>query len=161
MLRTTQMTDHSRSLTDLVPLSQLVHDSIMACDVDVRASLLQNIVVVGNTSLTKGLTERLDVELAGLLPSVSHHSSFFFKFHNMKKRRELMNSKRSKSIHLRYLSKGNTQVGWEVVYLLHLVLSINSGLRKMNMRNMECRSFIRVSGLCFIFCDGKSKSADF
>ena len=71
MLRTTQTTDHSRSLKDLVPLSQLVHDSIMACDVDVRASLLQNIVVVGNTSLTKGLTERLDVELAGLLPSVS------------------------------------------------------------------------------------------
>jgi hypothetical protein len=72
MLRTTQTTDHSRSLKDLVPLSQLVHDSIMACDVDVRASLLQNIVVVGNTSLTKGLTERLDVELAGLLPSVSY-----------------------------------------------------------------------------------------
>jgi actin-related protein len=45
----------------------------MACDVDVRASLLQNIVVVGNTSLTKGLTERLDVELAGLLPSVSYY----------------------------------------------------------------------------------------
>lgn len=42
----------------------------MACDVDVRASLLQNIVVVGNTSLTRGLIERLDVELAGLMPSV-------------------------------------------------------------------------------------------
>jgi actin-like protein 6A len=54
-----------------VPLSQLVHDSIMACDVDVRAALLQNIVVVGNTSLTRGLTERLDVELANLMPSVS------------------------------------------------------------------------------------------
>ncbi|RXK42026.1 brg1-associated factor b [Tremella mesenterica] len=52
-----------------VSLSQLVHDSIMACDVDVRAPLLQNIVVVGNTSLIKGLTERLDVELAALLPS--------------------------------------------------------------------------------------------
>jgi actin-like protein 6A len=43
----------------------------MACDVDVRAALLQNIVVVGNTSLTRGLTERLDVELANLMPSVS------------------------------------------------------------------------------------------
>jgi hypothetical protein len=41
----------------------------MACDVDIRASLLQNIVVVGNTSLTRGLTERLDVELALLMPS--------------------------------------------------------------------------------------------
>jgi actin-related protein len=43
----------------------------MACDVDVRASLLQNIVVVGNASFTKGMIERLDVELAGLMPSVS------------------------------------------------------------------------------------------
>lgn len=70
-LRTTPTGDHSHSLKDVVPLSQLVHDSIMACDVDVRASLLQNIVVVGNTSLTRGLTERLDLELAQLLPSVS------------------------------------------------------------------------------------------
>ena len=70
-LRVTKNTPHSHSLKDLVSLSQLVHDSIMACDVDVRAALLQNIVVVGNTSLTKGLTERLDLELAALMPSVS------------------------------------------------------------------------------------------
>lgn len=62
-------TEHSRSLRDLVSLSQLVHDSVMACDVDVRASLLQNIVVVGNTALTRGLIERLDVELAATMPS--------------------------------------------------------------------------------------------
>ncbi|WWC69200.1 uncharacterized protein I206_103137 [Kwoniella pini CBS 10737] len=68
-LRGISNTDHSHSLKDLVSLSQLVHDSIMACDVDVRASLLQNIVVVGNTSLTRGLIERLDVELAALMPS--------------------------------------------------------------------------------------------
>lgn len=71
LLRATPSGDHSHSLKDAVPLSQLVHDSVMACDVDVRAALLQNIVVVGNTSLTRGLTERLDVELAQLLPSVS------------------------------------------------------------------------------------------
>ena len=65
-----QSGDHAHSLKDLVPLHQLVHDSIMACDVDVRAALLQNIVVVGNTSLTKGLIERLDVELAAIMPSV-------------------------------------------------------------------------------------------
>ncbi|WVW82809.1 hypothetical protein I302_104821 [Kwoniella bestiolae CBS 10118] len=68
-LRSITNTDHSHSLKDLVSLSQLVHDSIMACDVDVRAALLQNIVVVGNTSLTRGLIERLDVELAALMPS--------------------------------------------------------------------------------------------
>ncbi|KAK4689758.1 actin-related protein 4, partial [Tremellales sp. Uapishka_1] len=65
----TPSSESSHSLKELVPLSQLVHDSIMACDVDVRAALLQNIVVVGNTSLIKGLTERLDVELAALMPS--------------------------------------------------------------------------------------------
>lgn len=70
-LRATPSGEHSHSLKDVVSLSQLVHDSIMACDVDVRAALLQNIVVVGNTSLTRGLVERLDVELATLLPSVS------------------------------------------------------------------------------------------
>ncbi|KAK1925107.1 53 kda brg1-associated factor b [Papiliotrema laurentii] len=68
-LRTVETGPHAHSLKDLVSLSQLVHDSIMACDVDVRASLLQNIVVVGNTSLTRGFTERLDLELAGLMPS--------------------------------------------------------------------------------------------
>ncbi|ORY29990.1 53 kda brg1-associated factor b [Naematelia encephala] len=68
VLRTVVSGPHSHSLKDLVPLHQLVHDSIMACDVDVRAALLQNIVVVGNTSLTRGLCERLDFELAGLLP---------------------------------------------------------------------------------------------
>ncbi|KAK8869539.1 hypothetical protein IAR55_000105 [Kwoniella newhampshirensis] len=68
-LRVTPNSDHSHSLKDLVSLSQLVHDSIMSCDVDVRAALLQNIVVVGNTSLTRGLIERLDVELAAVMPS--------------------------------------------------------------------------------------------
>ena len=42
----------------------------MACDVDIRAALLQNIVVVGNGAATRGLTERLDWELAALMPSV-------------------------------------------------------------------------------------------
>lgn len=70
-LRLTQTTEHSHSLKDLVSLSQLVHDSIMSCDVDVRAALLQNIVVVGNGAGIKGLTERLDMELAQLMPSVS------------------------------------------------------------------------------------------
>lgn len=69
LLRATPSGDHSHSLKDTVPLSQLVHDSVMACDVDVRAALLQNIVIVGNTSLTRGLTERLDRELALLMPS--------------------------------------------------------------------------------------------
>lgn len=70
-LRATPSSEHSHSLKDSVPLHQLVHDSIMACDVDVRAALLQNIVIVGNTTLTRGLTERLDAELAILLPSVN------------------------------------------------------------------------------------------
>lgn len=70
-LRMLETGSHAHSLKDLVSLPQLVHDSIMSCDVDVRGALLQNIVVVGNTSLTRGLTERLDVELANLMPGVS------------------------------------------------------------------------------------------
>lgn len=65
----------------MVSLSQLVHDSIMSCDVDVRAALLQNIVVVGNGAGIKGLTERLDMELAKLMPSVSFTPSFQIIFH--------------------------------------------------------------------------------
>ncbi|WVQ78623.1 hypothetical protein IAT38_000709 [Cryptococcus sp. DSM 104549] len=68
-LRAAQEGPHSRSLNDVVPIGQLVHDSIMACDVEVRAALLQNIVVVGNTSLTRGFTERLDMELAATMPN--------------------------------------------------------------------------------------------
>lgn len=67
----TPSSDHSHSLKEAVPLAQLVHDSIMACDVDIRAALLQNIVVVGNGAGIKGLTERLDADLSGLLPGVS------------------------------------------------------------------------------------------
>lgn len=74
----TPSSEHSHSLKDAVPLHQLVHDSIMACDVDVRAALLQNIVIVGNTSLTRGLAERLDVELAALMPSVSRRTTNVF-----------------------------------------------------------------------------------
>lgn len=75
-LRMMETGPQSHSLKDLVSLPQLVHDSIMSCDVDVRGALLQNIVVVGNTSLTRGLTERLDVELASLMPGVSLSHAF-------------------------------------------------------------------------------------
>nr|ODN94874.1 brg1-associated factor b [Cryptococcus depauperatus CBS 7855] len=68
-LQSVPSTSSSRSLQNLVSLSQLVHHSIMSCDVDIRAKLLQNIIVVGNTSLTRGLIERLDVELAERMPS--------------------------------------------------------------------------------------------
>lgn len=67
-LRLTPTSASSHSLKDSVSLAQLVHDSIMACDVDIRAALLQNIVVVGNGAATRGLTERLDWELAVMMP---------------------------------------------------------------------------------------------
>ena len=75
-LRLTSTTPSSHSLKDSVSLAQLVHDSIMACDVDIRAALLQNIVVVGNGAATRGLTERLDWELAVMMPGVSRFCRF-------------------------------------------------------------------------------------
>ncbi len=78
----------------------------MACDVDVRAALLQNIVVVGNSSLTRGLVERLDLELAGLLPSVYPLLPF-----PLIVMTDIANSKRSRSIHRQYRLSGNTRPG--------------------------------------------------
>ncbi|RLI09075.1 hypothetical protein DRO32_01385 [Candidatus Bathyarchaeota archaeon] len=52
---------------DLDPLPKLILDSIMACDIDQRRDLLENIIVCGGTSLLKGLKERLRVELERLL----------------------------------------------------------------------------------------------
>ncbi|CAD6501415.1 BgTH12-01667 [Blumeria graminis f. sp. triticale] len=49
-------------------LPEMVKASVSGVDMDIRASLLQNIVVVGGTSLTLGLVERLDQELKNIYP---------------------------------------------------------------------------------------------
>jgi hypothetical protein len=45
-------------------LADLVHNAIFQLDVDQRAALLQNIVVIGGGSFIPGLTDRLNFELA-------------------------------------------------------------------------------------------------
>ena len=58
----------SRSLDRLVGLADLVHNAIFQLDVDQRAALLQNIVVIGGGSFIPGLTDRLNFELAQRIP---------------------------------------------------------------------------------------------
>lgn len=54
----------------MVSIPQLIHESLTTCDVDVRASLLQNIVIVGGGSLLPGFTDRLNYELSVAFPGV-------------------------------------------------------------------------------------------
>jgi len=49
------------------PLPKLVMDSVMACDIDQRKGLLENIILCGGTSMMKGLGERLARELTVML----------------------------------------------------------------------------------------------
>ncbi|KAJ6235650.1 actin-7-related [Anaeramoeba flamelloides] len=49
--------------TQQISLDQLVLDSINTCDIDIRNDLLCNIVVVGGTSMLKGLETRLELQV--------------------------------------------------------------------------------------------------
>ncbi|EEB05992.1 SWI/SNF and RSC complex subunit Arp42 [Schizosaccharomyces japonicus yFS275] len=49
-------------------LPQLVHQSILTCDNDIRSTLLNNIIITGGTSLIPGLAERLQTELQRMAP---------------------------------------------------------------------------------------------
>ena len=49
-------------------LSSLIHDSISACDPDLRRSFVQDILFVGGGSLLEGVVERVGVDLANRLP---------------------------------------------------------------------------------------------
>ena len=51
-----------------LPLHHLVMRSLSFCDVDTRKELLNNIILVGGSSLTDGLNQRLTYELSELLP---------------------------------------------------------------------------------------------
>ncbi|KAJ9112635.1 hypothetical protein QFC19_000655 [Naganishia cerealis] len=67
-LSSTPDSETSHSLSHIVGLADLVHNSIFALDVDQRAALLQNIVVIGGGSFMPGLTDRLNFELAQRIP---------------------------------------------------------------------------------------------
>ncbi|KAJ9112704.1 hypothetical protein QFC22_006206 [Naganishia vaughanmartiniae] len=67
-LGSTPDSETSHSLSHIVGLADLVHNSIFSLDVDQRAALLQNIVVIGGGSFMPGLTDRLNFELAQRIP---------------------------------------------------------------------------------------------
>ena len=49
-------------------LHEFVYNSIMKCDVDIRADLYSNIVLAGGTSMFPGIADRLQKEVAQLAP---------------------------------------------------------------------------------------------
>jgi actin-related protein len=54
---------------DTESLQDLIHASVLRCDVDVRKDLLQNILLVGGGSLIDGIPARLTNELTEILPT--------------------------------------------------------------------------------------------
>jgi len=50
-------------------IHELTFKSIMACDIDVRSSLYENLVMSGGTTMYPGIPERLQAEVAKLAPA--------------------------------------------------------------------------------------------
>ncbi|XP_064086520.1 actin-like [Macrobrachium nipponense] len=48
---------------------EIVHNSIMRCDIDIRKDLLANIVMSGGTTMYAGIADRMQKEITGLSPS--------------------------------------------------------------------------------------------
>lgn len=48
---------------------EVVYNSILNSDIDIRKSLYENIVLSGGTTMFRGLSERLGKELVKLAPS--------------------------------------------------------------------------------------------
>jgi hypothetical protein len=53
-----------------MPLSAMVNDCLKNCDAEIRKELCSNVLVVGGGSSFKGLSNRLSIELASLIPMV-------------------------------------------------------------------------------------------
>jgi len=48
---------------------EVVHNSIMRCDIDIRKDLLANVVMSGGTTMYAGIADRMQKEITGLAPS--------------------------------------------------------------------------------------------
>merc|ERR1712002_626272 len=48
---------------------EVVHNSIVRCDIDIRKDLLANIVMSGGTTMYAGIADRMQKEITGLAPS--------------------------------------------------------------------------------------------
>lgn len=62
--------DNLESKNEIAGLTDLIYSSIMATDVDLRATLAHNVVVTGGTSSIPGLTDRIMAELNKSLPAL-------------------------------------------------------------------------------------------
>ncbi|KAK9456942.1 actin family [Dipodascopsis uninucleata] len=51
-------------------IADLINASVNACDVDARSNLVNNIVLIGGTSLIQGFTERINAELIQMFPGM-------------------------------------------------------------------------------------------
>ncbi|KAI9027813.1 actin 1 [Hyaloraphidium curvatum] len=54
--------------TEQPGIHQMIHDSIVKCDVDIRKELWGNIVLAGGTTMFEGIAERLHYEVSQLAP---------------------------------------------------------------------------------------------
>jgi len=50
-------------------IHEIVHNSIMRCDIDIRKDLLANVVMSGGTTMYAGIADRMQKEITGLAPS--------------------------------------------------------------------------------------------
>ena len=48
---------------------EMIYQSIMKCDLDVRKDLYNNVILSGGNTMFPGATERVSKELQGLIPS--------------------------------------------------------------------------------------------
>jgi actin, other eukaryote len=55
--------------SELKGIHELTHSTILACDLDVRKELFNNIILSGGTTMYKNLPERLENEVKNLAPS--------------------------------------------------------------------------------------------
>ena len=69
---TPNSTIYTPSLGQALPIPQLVMNALRANDVDLHPSLMQNIVVVGGTTLVPGFLDRLSAELSRIAPANAH-----------------------------------------------------------------------------------------
>jgi actin-related protein 4 len=62
--------------TNYLPLTHLIRSALTNVDVDLRATLLTNVVVTGGTSLMAGFVDRLNSDLLAAAPGVRVLSLF-------------------------------------------------------------------------------------
>lgn len=70
---------------DRLGLPYIILDCVLRCPIDMRKELLENILLIGGTSMANGLASRLKTEILNLLDSDYYKDKFFtktIKFHN-------------------------------------------------------------------------------